>query len=378
MTDFYKNYLSAEKSVAILTWLVVSVNSLQMFVSEDGIAWREIVVPLSLLLIYIVAFIFAVRETDYKHDDETRLTFVLLSFACCVALYFVLPVIYIAILMVIWSAVLPHFMGLRGAILISPFLASIHYLVYTYYWEMNFVLTNSILFWTFNLFALGMVGMAQREEKAREKAEQLNRELLATQALLSEAGKQAERVRIARNIHDLLGHHLTAMTINLQVASRISNGQVKEKVDECHGLAKLLLSDVREAVSEIREKSTIQLRGAIEGIIKHVPKLDVQLDYDETVVIDNVDVADAIIKCVQESITNSLKHSHASSFSVSISNHHNAIEVVLKDNGGSHKAFVQGNGLTGVIERMKAISGTASFEMQANGFLTTLMIPREV
>ena len=61
-----------------------------------------------------------------------------------------------------------------------------------------------------------MVNTATKEREAKEHANQLNRELLATQELLSQASKQAERVRIARNIHDLLGHHLTALTINLR------------------------------------------------------------------------------------------------------------------------------------------------------------------
>ena len=104
----------------------------------------------------------------------------------------------------------------------------------------------------FNVFALIMVNTASKERQAEEYANQLNREFLATQKLLSQASKQAQRVRITRNIHDLLGHHLTALTINLQVASRITQGEAKEKVESYHFLAKLLLSDVREAVSEIR------------------------------------------------------------------------------------------------------------------------------
>ena len=82
----------------------------------------------------------------------------------------------------------------------------------------------------FNIFALFMINTANTERQAKERANQLNCELIATQKLLSQASKQAEWVRIARNIHDLLGHHLTALTINSQVATRITQGEAKEKM----------------------------------------------------------------------------------------------------------------------------------------------------
>jgi signal transduction histidine kinase len=127
---------------------------------------------------------------------------------------------------------------------------------------------SATLFLMFNLFALIMMNTAIKERRAREQANQLNRELLATHSLLRQASQQAERVRIARNIHDLLGHHLTALTINLQVASRIVEGEAKEKVEQCHSLSKVLLSDVREAVSEIRDKSNIYLKDALEILVE--------------------------------------------------------------------------------------------------------------
>lgn len=166
----------------------------------------------------------------------------------------------------------------------------------------------------FNVFALIMVNTASKERQAEEYANQLNREFLATQKLLSQASKQAQRVRITRNIHDLLGHHLTALTINLQVASRITQGDAKEKVESFHVLAKLLPSDVRKAVSEIRENSGVELKEALMALFENLPRLKIQLHYDDNLNINEVDTADTIIKCVQECLTNTLKHSTAGVF----------------------------------------------------------------
>jgi hypothetical protein len=80
---------------------------------------------------------------------------------------------------------------------------------------------SATLFLMFNLFALIMMNTAIKERRAREQANQLNRELLATHSLLRQASQQAAMDKISHKINDLLGDHLTALTINLQVASRI-------------------------------------------------------------------------------------------------------------------------------------------------------------
>ena len=166
--------------------------------------------------------------------------------------------------MVIFSSCLLYFVSFKTALILSPFLAIPLILIYTFHWGYNDMIMTGFLFWTFNLFGLVMVHTSVKEREARLEAELASRQLKATQGLLNEAVKQGERVRIARNIHDLLGHHLTALTINLQVAARKSNGESKESIEQCHQLAKLLLSDVREAVSDIRDKSKIDLQTSIQ------------------------------------------------------------------------------------------------------------------
>jgi two-component system sensor histidine kinase DesK len=227
----------------------------------------------------------------------------------------------------------------------------------------------------FNIFALIMVNTATKERQAKEHANHLNRELLATQKLLSQASKQAERVRIARNIHDLLGHHLTALTINLQVASRITEGAAKDKIETCHGLAKLLLSDVREAVSEIRENSDVELKGALSALFENLPRLNVQLYFDPNLNITQVKTADIILKCVQESLTNTSKHSVASLFVINIDKKEDHMEIELSDNSKPIKEFDLGNGLKGISERVTQIAGKVDFSHNQMGFRTFIIIP---
>jgi signal transduction histidine kinase len=185
-------------------------------------------------------------------------------------------------------------------------------------------------------------------------------------------------VRIARNIHDLLGHHLTALTINLQVASRISDGEARARIDQCHGLAKLLLSDVREAVSQIREHSNLQLEIALKALADNVPELNIQLDYDENLQITDVAIADTILRCVQECITNSLKHSSADTFRVKLSGVENSVKLQINDNGQQPGELSFGNGLTGMRERVQELNGTIEYVLDKTGFSANIELPEPV
>ena len=126
--------------------------------------------------------------------------------------------------------------------------------------------------WCFFLMNLGLTLfpfiaslLALKQVKARGELRRVNSELLATQSLLAENTRIAERVRISRELHDLVGHHLTALTLNLEVASHITTDKAREHVDQAASIARLLLSDVREVVSDMRRDDQVDLRRALEN-----------------------------------------------------------------------------------------------------------------
>jgi signal transduction histidine kinase len=266
-------------------------------------------------------------------------------------------------------------MNVKRALVIGTIASLPLYFVYTYYWGNEYVFLTASLFWTFNMFAIIMVNSTVNERLAREKAEESNRQLVSTQALLREASKQSERVRIARNIHDLLGHHLTALTINLQVASIKAEGDVKQNIDQCHQLAKLLLSDVREAVSDIRDKSQVDLQSAIKSMAEQVPSLNIDLNFSDTLRIDDIEIADTLMKCIQESITNTIKHAHGKKLSIYVSQQNQDLSLKIQSEGRMPSKLVLGNGLKGMQERIELLSGKIDFVLQADSLITEILIP---
>jgi signal transduction histidine kinase len=118
---------------------------------------------------------------------------------------------------------------------------------------------QAIIYTAYSLVGFVISTVASQQADERDVQRRLNSELRATRALLAESTRIAERMRIARELHDLIGHHLTALSLNLEVASHLSNEAASEHVRKAQSTARLLLADVREAVSELRQDDAIDL-----------------------------------------------------------------------------------------------------------------------
>ena len=225
-------------------------------------------------------------------------------------------------------------------------------------------------------FMTGLV--AKQQAQAREEQRRLNAELRATRALLAESSRMGERLRISRELHDLLGHHLTALSLNLEVAGHLTEGRAQEHVRQSQTLAKLLLTDVREAVSEMREERGIDLTNAIRVLVEGVPALDVRLDMPENLEIENPEAAQVLLRCAQEIITNTVRHAGASQLSLSLSQNEGGLRLQARDDGRGSQGATPGNGLRGMRERLSACGGRVDIiTAPGQGFALDVRIPLE-
>ncbi|WP_218312261.1 sensor histidine kinase [Alteromonas antoniana] len=367
--------IGTEAISAIFTWLLVAGSALTLsfgFASVSLFQWN---LALIFYLVFIAGFLAAVRDAPYRHDSAVRAILLFIQLAAVIGVYVCLPFSYNGILMTIWSGQIIYFMAFRKAIMLSVFWSAPLWITQDFIWHQQGAWLTAILFWTFNLFALVMVNSRLKEEQANAKAQALNRELMATQVLLESAAKDAERTRIARNIHDLLGHHLTALTIHLQVVERQLEGDLKEKVSNCHQIAKLLLSDVREAVSEIRDQEGIDIKSALETLTANVPETEVTLELSAVPEL-TVEQADAVVRAVQETLTNIMRHSNAKALAIVLSADESDITLTMSDNGRDVSTPVPGNGLTGMQERILTLGGTMAINATATGLHTHITLPR--
>ncbi len=219
--------------------------------------------------------------------------------------------------------------------------------------------------------------VASRQAGEREHQRQLNSELRATRALLAESSRIAERMRIARELHDLVGHHLTALSLNLEVASHLAQGQAGDHVRVAQGTAKQLLSDVREVVSELRQDDALDLTQALAGLVEGIPSIDVHLDLPPRFAVEDPRRAQVVLRCVQEIVTNTVRHSGARNLWLRFT--HNArgeLHLYANDDGRGAAGVEPGNGLRGMQERLSEFGGRVDIATgEHGGFSLTAVLP---
>jgi len=367
-----------ERWAGLLTWFMLAAMSLALTTERDGFAWFSPLwlVTAALFVLFIVAFSFATSDERLPVEPRSRYFLLALQLGCVYGLFWLLPFNFIAVLITMWCAQLPYFVTVRTSIIIALAVSLPQALIFQLHWGHSGAWLTALLFWAFHLFAILMMASQLRESLARQREEATNRELRATQALLSEANKQQERTRIARNIHDLLGHHLTALTIQLQVAERKSEGEVKGLLQQSQSIAKLLLADVREAVTEIRSASALPLQKILQELVYEVPGKRVIFSIPDGLHVRQMEVADAVLRIIQEGITNFMRHSKGDTLEVCVQQVADELVLELRDNGHVSAAIISNNGLRGMQERVAQLGGTFTLTTES-GLRIALRLPME-
>jgi signal transduction histidine kinase len=245
--------------------------------------------------------------------------------------------------------------------------------------SLNYASMEAALIFGISIFAFMSSVVVLRQNAVRDELRRVNSELWATQSLLAENTRIAERVRIARELHDLVGHHLTALTLNLEVVTHLVDGKVLEHVQQAHSLARLLLADVREVVSDMRQNDMVNLADALNTLIEGVPKPRIHLDLPSEEVMTEPQRAQVLLRCVQEMITNSVRHARARNLWIRLSITGDGLAMSARDDGiGADKVAV-GNGLLGMAERLKQLGGKLEIESEpGSGFALHAWLPTEV
>ncbi|GAA2869408.1 hypothetical protein GCM10010517_29390 [Streptosporangium fragile] len=212
-----------------------------------------------------------------------------------------------------------------------------------------------------------------REAAMRAELAVANTELRAAGALLAQSSRAEERLRIARELHDLIGHQLTALALELEVAAHRSVPPASEHVGRARRITRELLTDVRAAVGELRRRAP-ELRETLNRIVADLPAPDIRLNIDADVQTDEERTA-AIIRCVQEIITNTIRHADASVLRIDITaDPGGGLVLTASDDGTGAGRVVAGNGLRGISERVEALGGRVRFWADG-GFHLSASVP---
>lgn len=243
-------------------------------------------------------------------------------------------------------------------------------------WPNDVTLRLMSMFLGFQVLALFSCFLTAREATARASLDRINRELQATRELLASTARLAERERISRELHDALGHHLTALSLNLEAARHMPTEEARQQVSRAQEITQSLLSDVREVVSTLREGSPLQLRESLLALVESVPEPRIHLKVPDDLVIGDPVVAHTLLRCVQETVTNAIRHAHAANLWIELIESNGRVEVRAVDDGSGTEHLQLGRGLAGMRERVEAIGGHLAIQSQGGkGFDLSVSIP---
>jgi two-component system sensor histidine kinase DesK len=190
-----------------------------------------------------------------------------------------------------------------------------------------------------------------------------NAKLRLAQAEVEQLAKVAERERIARDLHDLLGHTLSVVVLKTELAQKLLSrdpARARQEIAEVERIARDGLAEVREAITGYRASG-------LQAEIRHVHEALVSAGIETTIDAPSVDLAPAqetaLSLALREATTNVIRHAGATRCHIRFYARDGSLLMEVEDNGvGGNAPF--GNGLTGMRERIHALGGMLSRETE--------------
>jgi signal transduction histidine kinase len=242
--------------------------------------------------------------------------------------------------------------------------------------DLCWVLTKSFALQLLFLFTAQAL---RRESETGRALAQTNRELRSAQAIIANSVRDAERLRISRELHDAWGHELTALGLQLEIASHVTGpGRANDHVLQAKGLARDLLGKVRDVVSTLREAERCDLKEALETLAQSIPAPAIHVDISPAVRV-SPEQAHALMRCAQEAVTNAVKHSEASNLWLRVTSDGEGVRLVARNDGSARPAApAPGSGLLGMRERLEALGGRLAVRSGADlGFTVEAWLPSQ-
>jgi two-component system sensor histidine kinase DesK len=220
---------------------------------------------------------------------------------------------------------------------------------------------------------LVMAGILYSRARSRRNAE-----LRLTQDEVARLAAMAERERIGRDLHDLLGHTLSVVALKSELAGRLVDRDpagAKAQIAEVETVARQALSQVREAVAGIRAAG---LQAELAAARLALLSADVRLDQRLAPVAVAAEAESALAMAVREAVTNVLRHADASRVDVELGTFDGELRLSISDDGRGG-ATTPGTGLSGMRERLAAVGGRLEIDSpEGEGTRLLITLPRTV
>lgn len=244
-------------------------------------------------------------------------------------------------------------------------------------WRASSPLQLLLVMGGFQLFAIVTVHALRRSTATAEELRRVNADLLATRTLLAQGVREAERLRLSRELHDVSGHRLTALKLHLTALARDAGPDTSGRIQDAAMLASELLDDIRAVVAQLRRHDGIVIGELLRTLASGWPSPPVSLSVADGLRVDDIEVAETLLRLAQEGLTNAARHAHAQRVWLTLGDTADALVLQVEDDGRGAAAVVPGLGLTGMRERVAALDGVLSIDASPRGGLRlTARLPR--
>lgn len=201
------------------------------------------------------------------------------------------------------------------------------------------------------LITIGIIGYVEKLRLEARISQQKSYQEIEQLAVI------AERERIARDLHDILGHTLSSIALKAELAEKLlsqeKREQVQQHLSELHQIARNSLSLVRQTVSGYKHRG---LSGEVMELCEKLRQKGFLVDLQGDIPQLTPRAETAVILALTELTTNVLRHSNGNHCQIEFSQNNDKIVVSMRDNG-KVKSLVPGNGLQGIQERLHALTG---------------------
>jgi signal transduction histidine kinase len=287
-----------------------------------------------------------------------------------------------AVFLVIVAAQLSEVVSLRSALVWVALQTAIYGVLLLPGRDLAQAVTIAGAFGGFQIFALYAFHIMHSERQAREELARTHESLLATRHLLAESTRAAERLRISRELHDALGHHLTALSLNLEAALHAPRPpDSRRHVETALRIARDLLAEVREVVGALRREEAEgtlagRLAATLGGLDAGVERPLLHLTVQPDVRVDDPGLEHTLVRCAQEIFTNAVRHAGARNLWLEVAREGSGLILRARDDGRGAARVEPGNGLRGMRERVEEQGGRLDLAAApGGGFAVTAWLP---
>ncbi|MEI4832382.1 sensor histidine kinase [Bacillus sp. FJAT-53711] len=337
-----------------------------------------------------------------SHNRERRIFFILLSNGIVTVIFgFLFPKVDLYLILFGVDAVI-LFVNIQSKVIVRFFIGFFFIcwfaiLIYSYQYFGELEIWGNIITFMFVVFSALSGGLIKKLMLARQTVDEQYEKLNSSHAALQEAHEQLrlyakeveeltavkERNDIAREIHDTVGHNMTALLVQLQLAEEL----LKQKSDQtgavlqtCHELARKSLQEVRASVRTLKEEENAgDLVGNIRRMLSEFSKVTnvrttFKLHGDPVTI--PLSLHPTILRIMQESLTNAKRHGKAATCEIMLSCLDGKVHLSISDDGTGVNEVNPGFGLINMKERVEERGGMIRFESEKEkGFQLKVEFP---